>query len=114
MRGRDLTTGVPKTAHLTAEDVVEALREPLRKIAKGAQRVLEAAPPERVADILNQGILLTGGSARLRQLDTSLQQNIGVPITVADQSADCIALGLGRVFEQPELQRRLFAQDSSP
>ena len=113
VRGRDLTTGAPKTAHITAEEVGEALRDPLLKIVRGVGRSLEAAPPERVAEVLGKGILLTGGSAPLRHLDTFLQRRIGVPVTIVDQSADCVAVGIGRVFEQPELQAMLLAHDSS-
>ncbi len=104
VRGRDLTTGIPKTVAINAEDVAEALRDPLRKIVSGVRRVLEAIPPERAAKVVDRGIVLTGGGALLRNLDDFLQQQTGLPVTLAAEPADCVILGLGRALDLPDLR----------
>ena len=104
VRGRDLNTGIPKTVSISAEDVAEALRDPLRKIASGVRRVLESIPPERAAAVVDQGIMLTGGGALLRNLDEFLRQQTGLPVTLADNPADCVILGLGRALDLPDVQ----------
>ena len=104
VRGRDLTSGTPKTAHLSAQEVADALREPLRKIAAGVRRVLETLPPDLAADVVNRGVVLTGGGARLRGSAEFFRQQTGLSVRLADNPADCVVLGTGRAFEHPALR----------
>ena len=102
VRGRDISSGLPKTAVITTDDVVEALRDPLEKIAAGVQRVLETAPPELVSDVIDKGIIMTGGGALLRNFDDLLRQTTGIPVAVAENAADCVALGTGKALSMTE------------
>lgn len=99
VRGRDLINGLPKTIQINSEDVVEALKEPLQKIADGVRRVLELAPPELVADIIDRGIIMTGGGALLKNFDELLRQTTGIPVVVAEYATDSVALGTGQALD---------------
>lgn len=99
VRGRDLITGLPKTLEITTQEVVDALREPLEKIILGVKKTLESTPPELVSDIIDRGILLTGGGSLLKHLDTLLQEATGVPVVVAENALDAVAMGTGRALE---------------
>ena len=102
VRGRDITSSLPKNVVVTTPDVVEALRDPLEKIAAAVQRVLETAPPELVANVIDGGIVMTGGGARLPGFGDLLQETTGLPVRVADHPADCVALGIGKAFSLTE------------
>ncbi len=99
VRGRDLINGLPKTITVNTEDIVEALKEPLQKIVDGVRRVLEIAPPELVADVIDRGIIMTGGGSLLRNFDALLRQATGIPVAVAENAIDCVALGTGRALD---------------
>lgn len=99
VRGRDLVTGLPKSVEISNENIVEALHEPLDKIIQGVRGVLEITPPELVADIIDRGILLSGGGALLRNLDAVLQDATGVPVVVAENAVEAVALGTGKALE---------------
>ena len=99
VRGRDLVTGLPKSVEISSENIVEALHEPLDKIIQGVRGVLEITPPELVADIIDRGILLSGGGALLRNLDAVLQDATGVPVVVAENAVEAVALGTGKALE---------------
>ncbi len=99
VRGRDLITGLPKTLEITTQEVVDALREPLEKIILGVKKTLESTPPELVSDIIDRGILLTGGGSLLKHLDKLLQEATGVPVVVAENALDAVAMGTGRALE---------------
>lgn len=99
VRGRDLINGLPKTIRVNTEDTVEALREPVQRIADGVRRVLEAAPPELVSDVIDRGIIMTGGGALLKNFDELLRQTTGIPVTVAENPMDCVALGTGQALD---------------
>ena len=107
VRGRDITSGLPKTAVITTDDVVEALRDPLEKIAAAVQRVLETAPPELISDVIDKGIIMTGGGALLRNFDDLLRQTTGIPVAVAENAADCVALGTGKALSMTGLEDAL-------
>lgn len=111
VRGRDLTTGGPKNAAVTTDDVAQALRDPLEKITAAVQRVLETAPPELVADVIDRGIVLTGGGAALRNFDDLLRRATGVPVVVAENAADCAALGTGAALGMTELLEDALVSD---
>lgn len=99
VRGRDLINGLPKTITVTTRDVVEALREPLAKIADGVRRVLEQAPPELVSDVIDRGIIMTGGGALLRNFDELLRETTGIPVMVAEHAMETVALGTGQALD---------------
>ncbi len=99
VRGRDLINGLPKTIRVSTADTVEALKEPIQKIADGVRRVLEQAPPELVSDVIDRGIIMTGGGSLLRNFDELLRQTTGIPVVVADNATDSVALGTGRALD---------------
>jgi len=95
IRGRDLINGLPKTVKITSEEVREALSEPLQSIVEAVKSVLEKTPPELASDIIDRGIILTGGGALLRGLDTLLGEVAGIPAIIADDPLSCVAIGTG-------------------
>ena len=112
VRGRDLINGLPKTISVVSEDVVEALKEPVQKIADGVRRVLETAPPELVADVIDRGIIMTGGGSLLKNFDELLRQTTGIPVVVAENAADCVALGTGRALEMTHVLEDALISDN--
>ena len=96
IRGRDLINGLPKTVKITSEEVREALSEPIQAIVEAVKAVLEKTPPELAADIIDRGIILTGGGALLRGLDVLLGEVTGIPVLVADDPMSCVVIGTGQ------------------
>ena len=96
IRGRDLINGLPKTVKITSEEVREALSEPIASIVEAVKSVLEKTPPELAADIIDRGIILTGGGALLRGLDTLLAEVTGIPALIADDPLSCVVIGTGQ------------------
>ncbi len=111
VRGRDLINGLPKTITVSSEDVVEALKEPLQKIADGVRRVLESAPPELVSDVIDRGIIMTGGGSLLKNFDALLRDATGIPVAVAENAAECVALGTGRALDMIHVLRDALISD---
>ena len=107
VKGRDLIDGIPKTIVVTDEEIREALREPVMAIVDTVRTCLERTPPELAADIVDKGIVLTGGGALLRGLDLLLRQETDLPITVADEPLSCVALGTGKVLDELELLKKV-------
>ncbi|MBI3624840.1 MAG: rod shape-determining protein [Candidatus Rokubacteria bacterium] len=107
VKGRDLIDGIPKTITITDEEVREALREPVMTIVETVRTCLERTPPELAADIVDKGIVLTGGGALLRGLDLLLRQETNLPITVADEPLSCVALGTGKVLDELDLLKKV-------
>ena len=103
VRGRDLIDGLPKTVEVNSEDVVIALRSSLEKIANGVRKVLEQSPPELVSDVIERGIVLTGGGAQLRGLDVYLQRITNIPVAVAPDPEDCVVIGTSRALDMAHL-----------
>jgi rod shape-determining protein MreB len=99
VRGRDLINGMPKTVTISTEDVVDALRDSLQKIGDAVRRVLEQAPPELVSDIIEHGIVMTGGGAELKYLDTFLHTITDIPVTIAENPQDCVVIGTSKALE---------------
>jgi rod shape-determining protein MreB and related proteins len=112
VRGRDLINGLPKTIKVNTEDTVEALREPIQKIADGVRRVLELAPPELVSDVIDRGIIMTGGGSLLRNFDELLRQTTGIPVVVADNATDSVALGTGQALDMIHVLRDALISDN--
>lgn len=99
-RGRDLINGLPKTISLTSEEIREALEEPLGILIEAVKGVLEKTPPELAADIIDRGILLTGGGALLRGMDQLIYKATGMSVRVAEDPVSCVAIGAGKVDVQ--------------
>jgi rod shape-determining protein MreB len=100
IKGRDLVNGVPKEITINQRQIAEALSEPVGTIIEGVRIALENTAPELAADIVDQGIVLTGGGALLQGLDEVLRDETGLPVTVADDPLTCVALGTGRALEE--------------
>lgn len=105
IRGRDVVSGLPRTTTISSEEITEAMRETLMQIVAAIKTVLEQTPPELAADIIDKGIVLTGGGALLRQLDRFVTFHTGVPCHVAEQPLDCVALGTGLALEHLDVLR---------
>jgi rod shape-determining protein MreB len=99
VRGRDLITGLPRSVAVTTDEVVEALRDSLLGILQGVKQVLERTPPELAGDIIEKGIVLTGGGALLDGLPYFLSQETGIPVFLADDPVTCVIKGTARVLE---------------
>ena len=99
IKGRNLSSGLPKNATITGGEVREALMEPIALIVDAIRTTLEKTPPELSADIIDFGITLTGGGALLRGLDKLIEQMTGMPVNVADEPLDCVAAGTGKRLE---------------
>ncbi len=99
IRGRDLIAGVPKTMTLSSVQVREAVAEPVESIIEAVRQSLERTPPELSSDILDRGIVLTGGGALIRNLDKRLRQETNLPVNQADDALTCVVRGTGRVLE---------------
>ncbi len=99
IRGRDLLNGVPKETEITQVQIAEALSETVQQICEAVMTALEATPPDLAADIVDRGVMLTGGGALLGDLDMALREQTGLAITVADAALDCVALGTGKALE---------------
>jgi rod shape-determining protein MreB len=99
IKGRDMMNGVPKEIAITERQVAEAMTEPIGQIVEAVKVALEHTAPELAADIVEKGIVLTGGGALLGNLDVVLRNATGLPISIADEPLSCVALGTGRVLE---------------
>jgi rod shape-determining protein MreB len=111
VKGRDLINGVPKNLLLDDSDILEALIEPVNSIVEGVKVCLEQTPPELSADIVDKGIVLTGGGALLTGLDTLLRDETGLPVTVAESPLNCVVLGSGRVLEELDKMRGVLFEE---
>ncbi|TYQ16094.1 UNVERIFIED_CONTAM: rod shape-determining protein MreB [Acetivibrio alkalicellulosi] len=107
IRGRDLITGLPKNIMITSTEVSEALKEPINAIVDSIKYTLEKTPPELAADIMDRGIMLTGGGALLSGLDRLIRGETGMPVSVAENPLDCVVLGTGKVVDEIEKMRKL-------
>ncbi|MEK6606965.1 MAG: rod shape-determining protein [Myxococcota bacterium] len=107
VKGRDLVAGVPKTVTINSDEVREALAEPVAAIVEAVRWVLERTPPELAADIVDKGIVLTGGAAQLRNLDVLLREETGLPVMLSDQPECAVVLGTGKALDEIELLREV-------
>ncbi|KIL41021.1 rod shape-determining protein MreB [Gordoniibacillus kamchatkensis] len=105
IRGRDLLSGLPKTISVSSNEINEALTDTVFAIVDAVKVTLERCPPELAADIMDRGIVLTGGGGLLRNLDKLLARETGMPVLVADNPLDCVAIGTGRALENIHLFR---------
>lgn len=106
IRGRDLVSGLPKTISISSREINEALREPVNNIIDAIKSTLEKTPPELSSDVMEMGIVLTGGGALLHNLDKLVTIETGIPVRVADSPLDCVALGTGKALESIEILKK--------
>lgn len=107
VRGRDLSTGLPKTVTVRSEEIREALKEPLSSILEAIRITLERCPPELAADLVDRGIVLAGGGALLRGIDRLIAEETYLPVHVADDPLSAVAEGTGRVLQELEFLKRV-------
>lgn len=105
IRGRELTTGLPENKIVTSEQVQEAMASSIEKIIDLVKATLEKTPPELASDIIERGIVLTGGGALIKGIDTLISQKIEIPVYVADRPLDCVANGTGKTIEDMDKLR---------
>jgi rod shape-determining protein MreB len=107
IKGRDLMNGVPKELIISERQIAESLAEPVSAIIEAVKVALEHTAPELAADIVDKGIVLTGGGALLGNLDYVLRHATGLPVSVADDPLSCVALGTGRCLEEMKTLRNV-------
>lgn len=106
VRGRDAFSGLPKTVEINSDEVTGAITDVTQKIVGAAKGVLEQIPPELASDIIDKGIVMSGGTSLLRNLDRLLSDNLGVPVSLAENPLLCVALGTGMALENLDLYKR--------
>jgi len=106
VRGRDLIAGLPKTIRVSANEITEAIQDELREIISAVKKVLQETPPELAADVIDKGMILSGGGALLRHLDQLITKTTGVPCYVADDPLFCVAKGTGIALEHLDMYKR--------
>jgi len=102
IKGRDLVAGAPKTIEITSSQVNDALMDPLSEVVDAVRTALEKTPPELASDIVDNGIILTGGGALLKNLDVRLREDTSMAIHIADDPLTCVARGCGNILNDPE------------
>ncbi len=107
IKGRDLVAGAPKTILITSTQINEALSDPLSEIVDAVRTALEKTPPELASDIVDNGIVLTGGGALLANLDMLLRERTGLPVTVAENPLSCVVMGSGQVLDELALLKQI-------
>lgn len=112
VRGRDLISGLPRTVLLTSDEIRRAIDEPVRAIVDSVRTTLDRTPPELAGDVMDTGIVLTGGGSLLRGLDERLRHETGMPVRIAENPRDCVALGTGRCVEDFEALKPVLLAES--
>ena len=109
IKGRDLMNGVPKEVTIGQRQIAESLAEPVSAIVEAVKVALESTPPELAADIVDKGIVLTGGGALLTNLDQVLREETGLPVSIADEPLSCVALGTGQALENMKAMKGILS-----
>lgn len=109
VKGQDLVAGLPKTMSITSEEIRAALEEPVSEIISAIRQTLERTPPELAADIVDRGMVLTGGGAMLRGLDQLISEETKLPVTIAEKPIECVVLGAGKALEELDTLREVLA-----
>lgn len=107
IRGRDLLTGLPKTIEISSDEIANALRESISHIIEGVKKTLETTPPELSSDVMERGIVLTGGGALLRSLDKVISEETNMPVFIAEEPLDCVAIGTGKALDNFDLIKKM-------
>jgi rod shape-determining protein MreB len=102
VKGRDLRSGTPKEVNITEEDTAEALNDILKQMVNGIKDALESTPPELSADLVDMGLVLTGGGALLKNIDKRFSKETGLPVHIADDPLSCVAVGTGKALDQEQ------------
>jgi len=110
VRGRDLISGIPKIVEINSEEVREAIMEPVSLIVDAIKDALENSPPELAGDIVDRGIMLTGGGALLRGLDSLIREETGLPVTIADDPLSAVVRGAGMALDQLDILKEVTVQ----
>ena len=110
VRGRDLIAGLPRTIPITSSEVMEAIELPLQQLVAAVRQVLEQTPPELSSDIIDKGMVMSGGGALLRNIDKLLTQVTGVPCHVAENAMNCVALGTGEALKHYDFFKKSLVQ----
>ncbi|AEH22473.1 cell shape determining protein, MreB/Mrl family [Thermodesulfobacterium geofontis OPF15] len=110
IKGRDLVTGIPKTITINSKEVQEAIKEPVDLILQAIKQVLEETPPELAADIVDRGIVLSGGGALLRNLDKLIAKETGLEVKVTENPLFCVALGAGKALDEIDIFKEVMAE----
>ena len=111
IRGRDLATGLPKTITVTAAEIRKALEGPVNAIVNAVKGTLDKCPPELASDLMDRGIVLTGGGALLKGLDERLRRETGMPIHIADRPLDAVVEGSGKCIEEFEALEKVLISE---
>src|ERR1043166_5766698 len=109
VKGRDLVSGIPKTVRVHSSEIREAVQEPIQQIVDAVRRALEITPPELASDIVDRGIVMTGGGALIRGLDILLAQETGLPVHVDEDPLTCVVRGTGRILDDYEKYRSVLS-----
>ncbi|RBP46714.1 rod shape-determining protein [Garciella nitratireducens] len=109
IKGRDLVSGLPKTIEIDSKEIREALSEPISNILDAIKNTLEKTPPELAADIMDKGIMLTGGGALLRGLDELIRLETGMPVEIAENPLDCVVMGTGKILDDVDMFNKVIA-----
>lgn len=112
IRGRDMISGLPKTMQISSGEVRDALRDPVNSIVDGIKSTLEKTPPELASDIMENGIMLTGGGALLKGLDKLVKEETGMPVKIAENPLDCVAVGTGKSVEDQEIFEKVLMMNN--
>lgn len=107
VKGRDLVTGLPKTVKVSSEEIREAIAEPVNSIMEAIKFTLEKTPPELASDIMDKGLVLTGGGALLEGLDRRVMDETGMPVHISENPLDCVVMGTGKALEELHLLKRV-------
>jgi rod shape-determining protein MreB and related proteins len=107
VKGRDMVAGIPKTVVVNSDEIREALAEPINAIVEAVLLALERTPPELAADIVDKGVVLTGGGALLKNLDVLLREETGLPVMVCDDPISAVVLGSGKTLDHIELLKEV-------
>ncbi len=102
VKGRDLVSGLPRTVAVHSSEIRDAIQEPVYRIVSAVRRALEITPPELASDLVDRGVILTGGGALIRGLDLLIAHEIGLPVRVAEDPLTCVVRGAGRILDQPD------------
>jgi rod shape-determining protein MreB len=109
VKGRDLVSGIPKTVRVHSAEIRECMQEPIQQIVGAVRRALEITPPELASDIVDRGIVMTGGGSLVRGLDTLLREETGLPIHVDEEPLTCVVRGTGRILDELDRYRSVLA-----
>ncbi|CAK7068913.1 rod shape-determining protein [Tissierella sp.] len=111
IRGRDMISGLPKTINVSSREIYDAMKEPIHSILEAIKSTLEKTPPELASDVMELGIMLTGGGALLDGLDRLIIEETGMPVHIAEQPLDCVAIGTGKALDSIEILKKTLSNN---